>query len=465
MERIDYRPSMIPVVDHADVVVVGGGPAGVGAALASARSGSSVVVVEKTGICGGVATMGLPIQGFDYADGRPLVRGIAWELYQALVASGDALSPLIPCSLHNPYAVIDPDACSLQILAMLDEAGVRVWNHTHFVDTVIDNDGKIKHIVVAGKEGLAAISGRFFIDATGDGDVAAASGIPFTVGRETDSIPQSATVDFTLCNVDFKRFARAVSEDDGSLYDTHPLLDRSAIAHGKPYIMVGLRNLIERAQRETGVLLPCRFASYITAVSPGCVTINMTHVPLAMGHTMAGLSKAEQQGRRQVRPILDFLRNYAPGFDGARISRIASHVGIRESRHIKGMYTLTEQDVVNGVVPSDTIALGGYPIDIHSPVQGDVHLQRVPPYGIPLRCLQISEIANLLVTGRALSAEHVALASCRLISQCMAFGEAAGVGAHLALVTNRPANIIDSDMVRKVLKERKAIVELTDVSR
>ncbi len=462
MKKIKYQPNNISVIDEADVVVIGGGPAGFGAALGAANSGSSVIIIEKAAACGGVAIMGLPIQGFDYADGRPLVRGVAWQLYQALVESGDALSPLIECPLHNPYAIVDPDACALQIMSMLDEAGVKVWNHVCFVDTVIGNDGSIDYVVVAGKNGLHAIKGRFFIDATGDGDVAASAEVPFTVGREVDGIPQSATVNFTLCNIDLKRFSQAVAEDDGSLFDTHPLLNRFAITANKPYIMVGLRNLIKQAEEERGVLLPCKFASYITSVSPQCVTINMTHVPYAMGHTILGLSEAEQEGRRQIRPILEFLKHYAPGFEQARIARIAAHVGIRESRHIKGLYTLSESDIIEGKFHHDTIALGGYPIDIHSPVQGDVFLKRVPPYGIPFRCMQVELVPNLLVTGRALSAEHVALASCRLIAQCMAMGEGAGVGAHYAVASEVPSTLIDVRSVRKILKERKAIVDLAD---
>ncbi len=460
MKTIDFIPNkQIPIIDSADVVVVGGGPSGTAAALAAAQSGSRVIIIEKTGFCGGTAAMGLPIQGFDYADGRPLVRGIAWKLYRRLADSGGALSSLLPCHLHNPYAIIDPDQCTIEIQRMLDESKVSVWLHTHFLHAVFDERRHISYVITGGKGGLSAISGKFWIDATGDGDLAVDMGIPFTVGRESDSIPQSATLNFSLSHVNLRQFGKAADGENRELFDTHPLLNRKAVTSAQPHIMVGMRNIIEKAQKESGIKLPASFVSYITGTASDTVTINMTHIPHAMGHTIEGLSKAEQDGRRQIEPIWRFFRQWVPGFEHAVISRIASHVGIRESRHITGIYTLTEKDVTSGTFFPDTIAVGGYPIDIHNPEKGDVYLQRVPPYGIPFRCMQIEGYGNLLVTGRALSAEHTALASCRLIATCMAMGEAAGTAAHLALENKLELTPIDTREVRKILLARGAVLE------
>jgi hypothetical protein len=459
METINFKPkNRLPIVDCADVVVIGGGPSGFAAAMAAARSGSSVVLIEKTGRCGGVATMGLPIQGFDYANGMPLVRGVAWELYRNLVAIGGALQPLVDCSLHNPYAIIDPEYCALEIQRMLHASGVRVWNHTHFVQAIINDSNGIDHIVVSGKGGLAAIGGRFWIDATGDGDLMADIGIPFSIGRESDSLPQSATVNFSLANVDLERFGRSLGQDDGQLLDTHPQLDRNKIIAARPHIMVGLRNLIAQVEKETGAEQACSYVCYITGLSKDTVTINMTHVPYAMGHTLEGLSNAEQEGRRQVLPIYHFLTRWVPGFEHATISRIACHVGIRESRHIKGRYTLTGADIQQGRSFEDTIALGGYPIDIHNPEKGDVFLQKVPPYGIPFRCMQIIDRDDMLFTGRALSADHVALASCRLMAPCMAMGEACGVAAHLSLKEGGSPQPVEISVLLAELRMRNAVL-------
>lgn len=461
MHAIEFSHSSIPVVDEADVVVVGGGPAGIAAAIAAARKKLKVIIIEKTSFCGGVAGMGLPIQGLEHTDGTLLVRGIAWELYRNLVARGGAFPTLIPCELHNPYAIIDPDQCILGIQNLLDAEQVTVWYHSHFLHVVKSNEKRMSLGIIGGKGGLHAICGSYWIDATGDGDVAADMGIPFVVGRDEDGVPQSATLNFTIAHVDLEKLGTAFETDGITLFDTHPLLDRKKIIKGMPHIMVGMRNLIERISREEHVEIPSDYVCYVSGVQPGTVTINMTHVPHAMGHTLLGLSEAEQQGRRQIDSVYSFFKKYVPGFDDSTISRIASHIGIRESRHIEGMYTLSAEDVIEGRFHEDTIALGGYPIDIHNPEKGDVYLQRVPPYGIPYRCMVPKHVENLLFTGRALSADHIALASCRLIASCMAMGEAAGTAAAQACRFGTTVQDVSIRMLQSDLEKNGAIIRAT----
>lgn len=458
VHTVEFSHPAIPVIDEADIVVVGGGPAGLAAAVAAARQNLKTIIIEKTGFCGGVAGMGLPIQGLDYIDGTPLVRGIAWELYRNLVTRGGAYPTLIPCKLHNPYAIIDPDQCILAIQELLDAEHIAVWYHSHFLHAIKSSDNWLDHVVVGGKGGLHAIRGTYWIDATGDGDVAADMGIPFAVGREEDHIPQSATLNFTLANVDLKQLGAAFETSEASLFDTHPLLDRKAIIDGTPHIMVGMKNLIEKICREEHVEIPSNYVCYITGVQAGTVAINMTHVPHAMGHTLLGLSDAQQQGRRQIDTVYTFFKKYVPGFGKSTISRIASHIGIRESRHIEGLYTLRADDITRGRFHHDTIALGGYPIDIHNPEKGDVYLQRVPPYGIPYRCMVPKKIENLLFTGRALSADHIALASCRLIAPCVAMGEAAGTAAAQACHSHATVQKVDIGILQSELEKRGAII-------
>ena len=472
MRNLEIPSQDIRVLDEADLVVVGAGPAGVAAAIAAGRAGISVVVIEKNGFCGGVAGMGLPIQGFDDWKEKPLVRGIAWEIYRRLCLVGGASEPLVPCGLHNPYAIIDPELFKLIIAQMLKESGVRLWNHVTFLQCRESTDQKhpgtensdsrgkqITHVIVGGKEGLAAFRGRYFVDASGDGDVAASIGVPFTVGRQTDGLPQSATVNFILEGVDFARLGEAVRANKDNLFDTHPLINRENIINGKPHIMVGLRNLIALARRESPYEIPCDYASYITGLSLSSAVINMVHVHHASGHTIDGFSMAEQAGREQIIPLIRFFNEWVPGFRDARLKSVSACIGIRETRHIQGSYTLTGEDVTCGRFFPDTIALGGYPIDIHHPEKGDVELQKVPPYGIPYRSLVPTGVENLIVPGRALSADHVALASCRLMATCMAMGQAAGTATTLALRKGSRFDQVDITELRDTLVRDGAILE------
>lgn len=463
MKTLRMPARNLSVIDSADVAVVGGGPSGFSAAIAAAREGSSVYIIEKNGYCGGVAAMGLPIQGFDDVEGNPLVRGIAWELYQRLIEAGGALKELVPCRLHNPFAIIDPHICKLVIEEMLKEAGVKVWNHTAFLHTLGEPDLhggiSVKNLVVGGKGGLFACKAEKIIDASGDGDAAADAGAQYTIGREPDGLTQSATLNFQLSGIDFNTLGAAVHENFKGLFDTHELINREAICRSEPHIMVGLRNLISEAKLLSGMDIPCDFISYITGIHPGTVCINMVHVHHASGHTLQGLSSAEALGKAQINLLVRFFREWVPGFSQAYISDISPHIGIRETRHILGEYTLTGDDIRSGSFPDDTIALGGYPIDIHHPEKGDVALERVPPYGIPFRTMVPKRVRNMLVTGRAFSADHIALASSRLMATCMALGQAAGTAAHFAAADKSGIeHTYTIDTIQNTLESRGAVI-------
>jgi hypothetical protein len=456
MEYIEEPPRRTPVVTKADVIVAGGGPAGLMAAIAAARLGAATLLVDANGHLGGVATMGLPFQGFFDRDGRQIVRGLAEEFVTRLRSAGGALPEFTQCSLHNPFLIIDPETVKIVAQEMAADSSVETLLHTWVAEAVADLS-QVRALMVQNKSGREALVGKIYIDATGDGDVAASCGVPFSVGRTQDGLTQSATLNFRLDGVDTAKLCSRIVEDP-ELLDLHPMLSRKQFRGNGKHIMVGLRNLIDQARRDGIRDLPCEFVNYITLIQEGAVSINMVHVKRVKGHDARDLSRAEMEGRGQIPVIIEFLRKYVPGFEKARLTASAARIGIRETRHIQGAYTLTEDDVMAGCRPTDTVAVGGYIIDIHSPTAGDVELLKVPPYGIPYRCLLPTGIDNLLIAGRCISATHEALATARQMSTCMAMGQAAGTAAALAVQSRCLPRDLPVGDLQNVLRNQKAFL-------
>ena len=391
----------------ADVLVVGSGSAGATAALAVARLGASVILVERYGFMGGISTQVLDtFYGF-YTPGavaRKVVGGIPDLVVDELMKRGMAL--LRPNTYGAGQGITyDPETLKVIWETLALQSGVRLRYHTFVIDVLLDL-GRVCGVVAAGKGGLVQLEAKVVIDASGDADVAAAAGVPFEGAK--DGPVQSLTTTFRLINVDVER-ARAV---------------KKAELHG----------LMQEAIQSGEYNLPRKEGSVHITPLEGVMATNMTRVGQIDATDPEQLTRAEVEGRRQAVEYFRFLRDKVPGYEKAALSWLSHQVGVRESRRVSGEYRLTRADVLAARKFPDAIAQCGAPIEDHH--SGDQtrweYLPEGDTYQIPFRCLLPQGAPGLLVAGRCLSADHDAHASVRSMGQCMAMGQAAGAAAALA---------------------------------
>ncbi|CQR60136.1 FAD-dependent oxidoreductase [Streptomyces leeuwenhoekii] len=422
-----------------DVLVVGGGPSGFAAAVAAADAGADVVLVERYGFLGGNATVALvmPLMSFhnehkqaafsesgddsrllptDHGEGEPVVAGVLWQLLDRLMGRGGCLPP----SPRTGYTVpFDPELFKLALLEMLDEAGVRMLFHA-FASTALPlEDGPGWRVVFETKSGPVVIDAGVVVDGTGDGDVAAACGASYEIGRPEDGLVQPMTLMFRVADFarpDFADYVRA-----------HP--DQWRGVHG-------LWDLIEEARAAGELRLPREDILLFATPHPREVAVNSTRVTRVLGTSVWDLTRAEYTARRQLAQIDRFLRTRVPGFEESYVVQSGTHIGVRETRRVVGDYQLTGHDILAARPFPDVVAHGAYPIDIHNPRGTGTVLKRVPMgrfYDIPLRCLVPKGTDRLLVAGRCISGTHVAHSSYRVMPIAMATGQAAGVAAALTV--------------------------------
>ncbi len=444
----------IKVIAESDVVIVGGGPAGVMAAVSAARMGVSVILIERNGFLGGAMTMHLPIQGLVDRDGQIIIKGVVSEFIELLRLHGGAYHKLTLSPQTNNALIIDPEIVKIVCQEMVLNAGVKLHYHTMLSDVLVGENG-INTIIVQNKSGRQAVKGRFFIDASGDADLADLLHLPTQVGREKDGLPQSVTLTFRVDGVDEDSMQRAILANP-ELYNLYEPA-YSALRDDRKHCLVGCSKLVEQAQKEG---FPILFSKVVTCslMPDGAVLVNMVHIENVRCHEASDLSYAEIQSRKQIPIMLKFLQQYMPGFERAVLTTSSHEVGVRETRRITGEYVLQLEDLRKGTKPYDTIALGGYPIDIHSPDGTTVELEHVPVYGVPFRCLVPKGVDNLLVAGRSLSATHEALASVRVMAPCMAMGQAVGVAAALSLRDGCINRDIDIAELQEILKQQGALI-------
>ena len=448
-KRIEEPAKEIPVLAEADIVVAGGGMSGVVAAVAAARQGARTILAERYACLGGVAVMGLPIQGYCSDTGEQIVMGIPEEFRQRMIEKGGAVDYFIPCKMHNPYFCVDPETVKIVCQEMLLEAGVTVLLDTMVVDTVGTKE-HLDAVIIEGKSGRQAITAKAFIDATGDADLVVRMGASWFMSR-TDEL-QANTLGIILKNVDKKKFQKYLEEDPEN-FDLYPLLPREQIANSDYFIMAGLTKTAKKATRVKKFENLYGMVNFVALPQDDAVYVNSVHVSGYNPCDTVELSEMEMEGRSQVEMVVEFMRSYVPGFEEAKTVMTGPWIGIRESRIIDGVECLTLDAIKKGSIPDNTIALGGYPYDFHQKdsVDNKVQFYKIPAYGIPYGCLIPKGTSNVFVAGKTISATREAMCSSRVMAQCMAEGQAAGTAAAMCAMQNVDSMGLDVGMLREQL--------------
>lgn len=450
---VDEPARSVPVRTEADVLVVGGGPSGIMAALAASRTGAKVVLAEGRSFVGGNLTIGLPVLGFLSQKGKPIIKGLPQRFIDRLAAVG-AASEHQACPLHVSITLIDPDAVKSVALEMLTESGVDILLNTSCAGVVMDGN-QLRGIITEGKSGREAMLGKVVIDCTGDADVALRAGVPCEKGDERGRM-QPPTLMFCMAGVDTEKLRTSISTDPESYDIDH--IPPDYFAQNRRFIVVGLRKLIAMA-RADGLPIPTDRTILITGLRDGEVWVNMTRVKGIDGTDQRSLTRGEIEAAGQVDIIRHYLSAYVPGFETSYLTRTAPFLGIRESRRIVGRYVMTREDILGCRRFGDAVAVGSYPVDLHSPGDEDCTLEWCGDcYDIPYRSLVPMGVDNLLIAGRCISTTHEALAAIRVMSTCMAMGEAAGTAAAMALRDGVPPSAIDTEKLREQLRGHGAFL-------
>lgn len=434
----------VPIVADADVLVVGGGPAGIGAALGAARAGAKTALVERYGFLGGAATAGLvgPFMTSFSDDGETqLIGGVFDEIVRRMEAIDGAIHPERVRAGgaeagyyifgHDHVTPFDPEALKLVAGEMMAESNVRLFLHTSFIEPLMAGNW-VKGSVVHNKSGLQAVAAQVVVDCTGDADVAHLAGVETRQGRPEDGFTQPMTMFFRVANVDDDAVDAYVAE--------HPE-ERGRLFHA----------IVEQAKARGDFPIMRDKAGIYRTQQPGVWRVNTSRLQKLDGTNAQDLVHAELEGRKQVHVLMHFFRKYLLGFENATLMDTAAQIGVRETRRIVGEYTLTADDLGSGRHFDDVVALQSFPVDLHPAVGDgggtDTGLQRgfttASVYEIPYRCLVPTGVEQLLVAGRSVSSTREALAAIRIMPTCFALGQAAGVAGAIAVADEAPVRGID----------------------
>ncbi len=440
-----------------DVLVIGGGPAGIAAAIASARNGAKTMLVEREGYVGGMATSALVgpfMTSYDGLGEVQLIRGIFDELVTRMEERGGAIHPskIGFSSSHAAFITLghshvtpfDSDILKIVAEEMLLESGVTLLYYTQFIDCIMDSDG-IDRVVVVKKQGLCAIKAKIYVDCSGDADVSARAGVPFILGGGSLQAIQPATMFFKMDNVDSDRVADAVEKNKHLM---RPF--RGAFSW-----------TIEEGRRTGKWSIDRDELGMYETNEKGVFKLNTTRIPQVDPTKSETLTAASIEGRRQVYEASRFIQEEIPGFENARVAEVASVIGIRESRHIEGEYVLTKEDILQERTFDDDILLCANSLDYHANDGGGgeyIPVKRC--YGIPYRCLVPKNCTNLLVAGKTISATSEAAAAFRVMPPCYGIGEAAGAAAALCVRGGVFPSKLSTDLLRDTLVTQNVFLDI-----
>lgn len=445
--------SRLPVAAEVDVLVVGGGPAGVGAAFAASRLGARTLILEQFNCLGGVATAGGHGHISKYDDqglGHRIVGGIANEIADRVVQAG--------VGVRNSHGIMfEVEGLKLVLEQMACESHTALLYHTFFCDSIVA-DSAITGAVIQNKGGRQVIRAKRVVDCTGDGDAAFHAGCDYEVGRLKDQRCQPVTLMFTMGGVDWDRVAKFRAQ----YLQAHPG-ERDAWKMEEVYA----------AAVRQGDMRPFQSGNmgwWWTPTRPDQVGVNFTHVIHIDATSAASLTQATLEARKQVYETIAVYRKYIPGMEKGYLVSTPNTIGIRESRRILGEYVLNEEDLKSQREFEDAICYGSFFVDIHN-IDGpgmDPTIWHPPQgfkYQIPYRSLVPRRIENLLVAGRCISCTHIALGSIRVMVQCIATGEAAGTAAALSIAGGCAPRQLDGGALRTQLRRQGGILDAEDIER
>lgn len=442
----------VPVIGSYDLIVAGGGPAGLCAAIAAGRKGLNVLLIERYGFLGGAAanTMVNPFMP-TFAGDNQIIKGLFKEIVDRMIERDGAIDPKYIKQNTGfsgfcvwPHAHVTPfdnEIYKFVVMELALEANVQLLLHSYICDCVRSAD-KIEYIIVENKSGRQAFEAKFFVDATGDGDLAYKAGVPYEKGRPEDGLLQPATLFFRVGNVDREKLSFYIENNPEERH---------------------LQNLVGKALKNNDYISTRDGVYVFYKPRSGEVVFNTTRIHKVDGTNVFDLTKAEIETRKQVEVIMKFLKKYnAPGFNNCHLIDTGVQVGIRETRRIIGEYQLTKEDVLSTRQFDDNIAQCSYMIDIHTPTGTDlkfVAIEEGKSYGIPYRCLVPKDVFNLLVAGRCVSSTHEAQASIRVMPPSMCMGQAAGTAVAMCAADDLPVNAVDISKLKQDLESQGQVTD------
>lgn len=441
---MSYGTAMIPAeaapVSHVvDVAVIGGGPAGIAAAISAASNGARTLLVEQRGFLGGMGTVALVPAFCPFTDKvKPVIKGLGLKLMERMKKSCNE-------DYRNVYSEtldwvpIDPEVLKRVYDDAVLESGVELLYHTFVYDVLLSEDRRtVDGIVIVNKSGRSVVRARYVIDATGDADIAAKAGVPFQKGGENGEL-QSGSMCYLLTNVDRNKYSKYL-ETSGE--------------HGQ------LPQTVERAMADGALPEGRKMVSGLAWINDYLVGVNFGHVFGIDGTKAEDLTRGAIEGRKLVERQVQFFRQYVPGFEHAHVVATGEQVGIRETRRIVGDYVLTGQDFMEARSFEDDIARNAYYIDIHmASSKQNMTISHLPPgksHGVPYRVLLPAGIDNMWVPGRAASSDRVVQGSLRVMPNCFAMGEASGIAASLALKASAASREVSIAELQQTLLQRGA---------
>lgn len=439
-----------------DLIVVGGGPGGLPAAIAAARAGLKTLLIERSATLGGLANSGLPLLGFVDRAGDQVLGGIPQEFVDRLAQVGGTMGH-VHCPVHNSLTIINPHWFRIVSFELCREAGVDVLLYAELMDAKTQDD-RITQITVLCRGEARTFAAPVFIDATGDACLATRVG---AMCRKNEKL-QPPSLTFSVGNVNLERFMKYLEEhpESAKLPDTYGVAQtHEQFFRSRAFVYTGFADQIEEAKANGDYTLPRDRIIFTTLGEPGHVLINTTRANGVDTSNYESVLEGEFECHRQIKELMLFFRKYAPGFEDCYLANVSDCLGSRESWRIVGQKSLSAAALADYAIPEDTVTLAGYNVDVHVPHSNKLSIQPVEhAVGIPYGCLVSKNIRNLMVAGRCASIDSDIYGLTRVMGTCMGMGEAAGTAAALAVKQGIEPKDVSVQELKETLLAKGAIL-------